>query len=182
MTIPDSVTSMVGSIFNYCNSLVELTIPFVGTQRGNTGANTALFGIIFGASSYTGGTAVEQRWEKSSTVTYYIPSSLRTVHVTDETVLAYGAFYKCSMLTTITLPNTLTTINGRAFQYCTSLTSMTIPDSVTLINGFALGCCRSLVSVTVPFVGRERGGSGATYTLFGWLFGTDSATGCVEVV
>ena len=83
-------------------------------------------GYIFGTSSYTGGTSVEQDYYGSSTswttsTTYYIPSTLRSVTVTGGNIL-YGAFYKCSMLTSITICDSVTSIGSSAFRYCSSLT------------------------------------------------------------
>ena len=44
---------------------------------------------------------------------------------------------RCSCLTSITIPNSVTYIGGYAFSDCSSLTSITIPDSVTKIGGYA---------------------------------------------
>ena len=38
----------------------------------------------------------------------------------------------------------------RAFAGCSSLTSVTIPDSVTSIGGYTFASCSSLMSVTIP--------------------------------
>ena len=40
----------------------------------------------------------------------------------------------CTGLTSITIPNSVTSIGGYAFYSCSSLTSVTIPDSVTSIG------------------------------------------------
>ena len=60
------------------------------------------------------------------------------------------AFYECTDLMSIIIPNSVTTIGESAFYDCNSLTTVTIPNSVTFIDGFAFDGCNSLTSVTIP--------------------------------
>ena len=60
------------------------------------------------------------------------------------------AFYNCTSLSSVTIPNSVNTIGEWAFCYCSSLTSVTIPYSVTTIGLAAFEGCSSLTSVTIP--------------------------------
>ena len=59
-------------------------------------------------------------------------------------------FFQCSFLTSVTIPNSVTSIGVWAFSYCRSLTSITIPNSVTSIRSHAFYICSSLVSISIP--------------------------------
>ena len=53
-------------------------------------------------------------------------------------------------MTSVTIPNSVTSIGEGAFEHCTGLTSVTIPNSVTSIGYRAFRNCGSLTSVTIP--------------------------------
>jgi hypothetical protein len=58
------------------------------------------------------------------------------------------AFYECSKLTSIILPNSITKINSNAFAN-SGLTGAFIPNTVTTVGGDAFAYCKSLNTVTV---------------------------------
>lgn len=116
--------------------------------------------------------------DKTCTITKYtgskkdlvIPSQIDEYIVT---VIGWCSFEKCTLLTSITIPNSVTriadyafrnctslksikisegvtSIGSSAFEGCTSLTNITIPNSVTSIDASAFGNCTSLTSITIP--------------------------------
>ena len=64
-----------------------------------------------------------------------------------------SAFYNCTKLTSITLPNSLTTIEWWAFSGCTSLTSIVIPVHCSIAADAFHGC--SDLKITIGTKGGE---------------------------
>jgi subtilisin family serine protease len=148
VALPNNLTSIGNSAFKGCTSLTSITIPFVGNSKTATG-NDAKFVYIFGT----------------------IPNQLRTVIITGGTNLPQDAFYNCSNLTSITIPDSVTSIGSNAFKGCYNLINLTIPNSVTSLGSSVLSGCSSLTSISIPFVGKSRTAIDH-YAKFGYLFGS----------
>ncbi len=66
------------------------------------------------------------------------------------TSVGHLAFYSCVRLETVSLPQSVKTIEKEAFIYCYGMTSIVIPDSVTSIGIYAFGDCTGLTSIEIP--------------------------------
>ena len=66
------------------------------------------------------------------------------------TSIGTSAFHDCNGLTSVTIPNSVTSIGNQAYYACGRLTSVTIGNSVTSIGAMAFYFCSSLTSVTIP--------------------------------
>ena len=80
-----------------------------------------------------------------------IPESI-TSDKTKYSVTSIGeyAFWRCSSMTSVTIPSSVIYIGEYAFWDCSSMTSVTIPSSVTSIGEAAFWDCSSMTSVTIP--------------------------------
>ena len=75
-----------------------------------------------------------------------IPPRIQNIPVTE---IGFRAF-RNKLLISVTIPNSVHTIQGSAFENCTSLTSITIPNSVRFIGGSAFSGCTALTNITIP--------------------------------
>ena len=62
------------------------------------------------------------------------------------TSINHGVFAYCRWITSVKLPSTMTTLNSNAFWYCTRLTSITGLENITTFNA---GCCGGLSSINL---------------------------------
>lgn len=73
------------------------------------------------------------------------------------TSIGSSAFFDCK-ITSVTIPNSVTSIRRDAFFACVNLQSVEIPNSVTYIGGGAFGRCSSLTSINIPSSVSQIGG------------------------
>lgn len=81
-------------------------------------------------------------------------------------VIAKKAFYGCENLISVSLPNTLVTIEDYAFWGCSSLRDINLPNGLTTIGNKTFVGCNDLESVTIPnsvtYIGSAFSASGIT--------------------
>ena len=147
--IPNSVTSIGDYAFYDCNDLTCIEIPNSVTSIGYAAFYdcTSLTSITFGDNPQ-----LTSIGDYAFCVGEYNveDSSLTSIEIPNSvTSIGYAAFYDCTSLTSITFGDNpqLTSIGEEAFHYCSSLTSILIPNSVTSIGEEAFYNCSKLRNI-----------------------------------
>ena len=150
--IPESVTSIGRYAFSNCSSL-EFTIEGNCKYLGNKD-NKYLCLIEVTSQNYSSYTINNNCKVIAGEVFYNCPR-LTSIEIPDSvTSIGYRAFDDCSSLTSVTFGENsqLTNIGDNAFEYCSSLTSVTFGENsqLTSIGDYAFYDCSSLTSIEIP--------------------------------
>ena len=158
--IPRGVTSIGKNAFENCSNIETIKLPC---------SIKAIDDCAFGYGQYSVYTDSVECWcdidfpdwssnpLKRGNGKLYWSSDLDSVStlVTELTIpntvkaIKDRAFYGCQSITSVIIPSSVTSIGERAFSYCSNLTSITIPDSVTSIGSFAFLLCSNLKTIHI---------------------------------
>ena len=166
ITIPESVTSIGDSAFYGCNNTaLTYTLPSKLETIGNSVFyNNKVKNFVIPASVktigdsafYGGSTTTSITFEPESQLTsigencfYNNNNTALTSIVLPDTVtsIGAGAFQGCNKLTGFTLPSKLESISDKTFMSCTKLATISIPATVKTIGAQAFSGCTALTSV-----------------------------------
>lgn len=140
--LPDGILAVGDSAFNGCTSLAQITnADDLKTIGQDAFTDTPWFTAYLKQDGliYLGSILYVYNGD--------MPADTQITVKEGTTAIANGAFNKQSNLTSVVLPNGLTSIGDRAFAG-TSLTQVTIPASVTDIGSEAFNDAKKLASVT----------------------------------
>ena len=130
VTIPGSITNIVGGVFSACTSLTTINVDV------NNKSYTAENGILYNKNK----TSLHTYPAGKTGSSFTIPANV--------TSIGMMAFSNCANLTSVTIGSGVTAIYEDTFAGCVRLTSIIIPARVGGIGEKAFWGCFGLVSVT----------------------------------
>lgn len=153
VTIPASVTEIGSNAFAGCTNLTSVNYEGdwsnLTIQSGNPAvqdaANAPLFDFEFIPPDNTAVIVTNYKYNGAA-ADVTIPSRYQGKPVT---TIGHAAFFN-SAVTSVTIPDSVTSISDEAFINCPKLTNISIPNSVTYIGFSAFSSCTSLKSITLP--------------------------------
>lgn len=150
VTIPANVTEIGANAFAGCTNLTSVTYggdwSNLTIQSGNPAVQDAANEQLFDFEFIPNNTAVIVKKYNGTAADVTIPSHYKGKPVT---MIDHAAFHD-SAVTSVTIPDSVTSIPDDAFAFCSQLTNISIPNSVTFIGFSAFNSCTSLKSITLP--------------------------------
>ena len=137
------ITAIWANAFNGYTSLTSITIPENVISIGED--------AFYDTAYYNN----EENWENGVLYigTHLIRAKISingTYIIKDGTkCIASSAFYECDNLTSITMPESVTTVGSGVFYECDNLKSITMPESVTTMGSGVFWKCKKLTNVVL---------------------------------
>jgi predicted small lipoprotein YifL len=116
-----------------CSAMRNLTLPFVGKSR----TELTYLSHLFGAKAPTLARSC-------------YPASLRTVQLLEGcAVIGDHAFFDCTTLRSVVIPNSVTSVGVRAFEGCARIEEITFSDALLTVREHAFSDCTLLKTVNL---------------------------------
>lgn len=104
--------------------------------------------VFFGTSSSSH--ILKKSANTTASVNRVYTNAVKKVELGADAGIGSYAFHYCTSLKSVSIPNTVTSIDGNAFSCCYSLKSITVPSGITSIGTYAFSGCYSLATVSLP--------------------------------
>lgn len=182
LTFTTVIKTIGNSAFAGCTGLSAVTIPSQLTSIGQSAfANcTGLADIYYSATECNMSSYIFQGCTHDCTLHisdyvpgipdgafYYFPGLKTIVFGTHENFYIGGsAFFNCAGLTSVTIPDNVTSIGGYAFYDCTGLTEITLGTGLQSIGDRAFQNCTNLATVNYNATIFPDSGIGSTAMLW----------------
>ena len=152
VVIPEGITAVDGHAFANAFNLESVTIPKSLVSIGSSAFRSKKLTDIKVAPDHPVYTVENEALidKRTKTLVCFLGRELTGTYVVAPGIKKIGsAAFEFGRMSSITIPDSVTCIEGRAFENCVSLESINIPDSVTEIASSAFEWCDKLTSIQI---------------------------------
>ncbi len=149
--------------FPYCTALTDLAIPDSVTRIGD-GAFVGCSGLVrlslgrnldvIGSNAFLGCTGIrEVTIGRTIAIDSFLPDPAQvTAIILSDGIAAIDAFafFGCTGLQSVVIPDSVTAIGESAFEGCAALTDLAFGNGLTAIDAFAFRDCTALTTLELP--------------------------------
>jgi len=170
-----NVTDIAGEAFKGCDNVTDVVIPDTIISIGDSAFEETRYynkeenwdnGVLYigkhlikAKTSLSGSYRIKEGTICLASSAFYECSSLMEVAIPNSVVsISSGAFWGCKSLKNVVIPDSVVSIGSWAFHYCDSLTDIVIPDSVVSLGGAVFDSCKNLTSVVIGDGATSIGG------------------------
>lgn len=183
VVVPDSITTIGIGAFKGCNNIKSMTLPFTGKSK-DANAYEAVLGYVFGyetTKKYSSiydtndsfinlqyGNVENMVWQYTrigygnysdgyQSFFYYIPSSIKTIVITNQSEVKDAAFNGCEGIESITYTQNIESVGQASLQNCKSLLRFNTDDQATInlegvydsIGDYAFSNCSKIAYLNI---------------------------------
>ena len=142
IVIPNSVTSVGMNAFSNCSSITSVTL--------GTGLTQIAAGAFYGMTSLQSITLNSVNCHSENGAILFMGDQINSLTIGNNVhFIPEGLVYNCPLLTTVSLPNSLTGIGDYTFYGCGLNGTLTIPQSVTSIGNATFGANSNLTTIEI---------------------------------
>ena len=153
VVINEGVTSIGSYAFYFCGTqLQKITLPSTVKAIGsNAIIGNGLQAIAVSSNNENYCSIDGVLYDKNKTALIRCPEQKTTISIPDTvTTIGECAFYSCKQITEVHLPESVTSICNSAFGNCEKLSSINLTDHITRLEGYSFNCCSSLKEINIP--------------------------------
>lgn len=168
ITIPEYITNIGWSVFEYCSSLWQIKYNAVDADihplfNQHQGRPCSFKGIIIGEGVKRIPTGIfdsnhgpinivlPQSVERIDTAAFYFCNNLRSIYLPDGIkVIEPNTFASCGNLEDVHMPINLDRISNNAFSQCNALKTISIPEGTKILEDGAFSYCQNASTIYLP--------------------------------
>ncbi len=151
IVIEEGITGIGSFAFYFCNNMQTITLPdSLSSIKATSFLGSPIQTIVLSDSNPYYSLIDGVLYDKSCSTLIKCPVNKTTVDIVDTvSSIEDYAFYKCN-ISSLSIPQGLTSIGNQAFGYCYNLSAITLPDGLLTLGTDSFSYCYRLTEIHIP--------------------------------